>query len=90
MGYGNQWRNGRRLLHDFLNARAVVKFDQYQHKHVNHLLLYLAESPEDFLDHIKLWVFHKGLLAVDFTHRIFCKCGCSTPYGYDVWDKRHE
>ena len=54
MGYGDLWKKGRRLFHEFLNARATIKFDDYQRKHAYRLLLGLAESPEDFSDHIEL------------------------------------
>ena len=54
MRYGSLWKNSRRLLHEFLNARAVIKFDDYQRKHAYRLLLHLAESPEKFADHIEL------------------------------------
>lgn len=54
MEYGSRWRNGRRLVHEFLNTRAVTNFDDYQRKHAYRLLLLLAESPEDFINHIQL------------------------------------
>ena len=54
MKYGKQWRNCRRLLHEFLNITAVTRFDEYQLKHANRFLLCLAETPGDFLDHVKL------------------------------------
>jgi len=54
MRYGSQWRNGRRLLHEFLNVRAVNKFDDYQYKYTRRFLSRLAETPENFLDHVKL------------------------------------
>ena len=54
MEYGDLWKNCRRLCNEFLNARAVAKFDDYQRKHAHRLLLDLAESPENFSDHIEL------------------------------------
>ena len=54
MRYGSDWRNSRRLLHEFLNAKAVANFDEYQRKHAYRFLTRLAESPENFLDHTKL------------------------------------
>ena len=56
MKYGNEWRNARRLLHEFMNPRAVTTFDDYQRKHAYRFLLRLAETPGDFLNHIELWV----------------------------------
>ena len=54
MEYGSYWRNGRRLLHEFLNARAVTRFDDYHRKHAHRLVLGLADSPEAFADHTDL------------------------------------
>ena len=59
MQYGSQWRNCRKLFHEFMNVRAVTNFDDYQRKHTHGLLLHLAESPDNFLDHIELYVLHK-------------------------------
>ena len=56
MKHGSHWRNGRRLLHEFLSARAVTNFDGCQRKHAYRFCLRLTESPESFLDHAKLWV----------------------------------
>jgi hypothetical protein len=54
IGYGNLWKNSRRLLHEFLNVRAATNFDDYQRKHAQRLLPLLVESPENFSDHIEL------------------------------------
>ena len=54
MEYGTEWRNGRRVLHEFLNLRAVTRFDEYQYKHAHRLLLRLTECPGDFAQHIEL------------------------------------
>ena len=54
MSYGNPWRDGRRLLHEFLNPRAVTNFDDYQRKHAYRLPLQLVESPENLSDHVEL------------------------------------
>lgn len=67
MGYGNLWRNSRRLLHEFLNPRAVTEFDEYQRKHAYRFLARLADSPEGFFDHAELWVFPIATLS----HRSF-------------------
>ena len=65
MEYGNVWKHSRRLLHEFMNARAVKNFDDYQHKHSHRLLLRLAESPGNFADHIELWVFSDYLFCLN-------------------------
>lgn len=54
MEYGSLWKSSRRLLHEFLNARAVKKFDDIQRKHAHRLLSSLVESPDRFSGHIEL------------------------------------
>jgi len=54
--YGSQLKRCRRLFHEFLNANAVSRFDNYLNKHTRHFLSCLAETPDDFLGHIKLSV----------------------------------
>ena len=54
MPYGREWKNGRKLLWEFMNPRAIVKFDDYQRKYTHRLLSYLADTPEHFLNHAKL------------------------------------
>ena len=53
-GYGSHWRRCRRLFHEFLNVKAVSKFDDYVNKHTRRFLSQLAETPDSFLDHIQL------------------------------------
>jgi len=52
--YGSQLKSCRRLFHEFLNANAVSKFDDYVNKHTCRLLSHLAETPADFMGHIQL------------------------------------
>ena len=54
MKYESEWRNARRLLHEFMNPKAVTAFDGYQRNHAYRFLLRLAETPGDFLNHIEL------------------------------------
>ena len=58
--YGNKWRRGRRLFHEFFNMKAVTSFDGYQHKHAHRFILRLSQTPEDFLAHSQLYIpsFH--------------------------------
>jgi len=58
--YGSQLRRCRRLFHEFLNANAVSRFDNYLIKHNRRFLSRLAETPDDFLGHTKL----SGLLCL--------------------------
>lgn len=54
--YGNKWRRGRRLFHEFFNMKAVASFDDYQRKHARRFVSRLSQTPEDFLDHAQLCV----------------------------------
>jgi hypothetical protein len=54
--YGNQWRRGRRLFHEFFNAKAVTAFDDHQHKYAHRFLSRLAQTPDEFLGHAQLCV----------------------------------
>ena len=56
LGYGNRWRKGRRLFHEFFNMKATTSLDGYKRKYACRLLSLLAETPSDFLDHIQLYV----------------------------------
>ena len=56
LAYGSKWRRGRRLFHELFNIKAVANFDDYQRKYTNRFLSHLAETPEKFLDHVKLCV----------------------------------
>jgi len=56
IGYGSKWRRRRRLFHESFNMKAVMDFDDHQHKHACRFLLQLAETPEKFLDHAQLCV----------------------------------
>lgn len=67
MEYGDQLKNCRRLLHEFLNPRAVVTFDEYQREHAYNLLSRLVESPDDFFDHVQFTV---GALIMEMTYGI--------------------
>ena len=53
---GSQWRRGRRLFHEFLNAKAVITFDDHQHKYAYRFLSLLAQTPHNFFDHAQLYV----------------------------------
>lgn len=52
--YGDRWKSGRRLLHEFLNIRAVENYDSQQYHHSRDFILRLSESPENLWDHVKL------------------------------------
>jgi len=67
--YGDRWRSSRRLLHEFLNARATNNYDDQQHYYSRDFILRIADSPDDLWDHIK---FSTGALIMSVT------------YGFDV------
>ena len=54
MGNRKEWKNSRRLFYEFMNPRAVTKFDGYQRKHARIFLSHLAETPQEFINHAKL------------------------------------
>ena len=63
-GYGNRWRSGRRLFHEFLDPKAVTNFDGYQYKYTYRFLSRLADTPDDFFDHAQLCVSLNWVLVV--------------------------
>lgn len=64
-GVREQVGDTRRLLHKFLNTRAVERFDEYQNKHSRRLLLQLAETPENFFKHVE---FAIAALTMEVTY----------------------
>ena len=56
IGYGDKWRRGRRIFHQFFNMKAVTNFDDYQRKYTYRFISLLSQTPEGFLDHAKLCV----------------------------------
>ncbi|KAF8752973.1 cytochrome P450 [Rhizoctonia solani] len=53
--YGPRLRSYRRLLHQTLNPRATLDFEDLQIQEVRKLMKRLLMRPEDFLDHAKLY-----------------------------------
>ncbi|CAE6488094.1 unnamed protein product [Rhizoctonia solani] len=53
--YGPRLRSYRKLLHQTLNPRATLDFQSLQIQEVRKLMKRLLISPEDFLDHAKLY-----------------------------------
>ena len=58
--YGSQLRRCRRLFHEFLGPHATSRFDNYLNKHTRRFLSRLAETPDDFLAHIRLSVLPRS------------------------------
>jgi len=90
--YGSQLRRCRRLFHEFLNANAVSRFDKYLNKNTCRFLSRLAETPNDFLAHIRLSVFPRTVvIACPHLLPILSGTGAlimEMTYGMDI--KSHE
>jgi len=68
MPYGNLWRTHRRLFHRFFNPSTATQFDDKIHRAINIFLHRLSESPERFLNHIRLCVCPHPILASSQAH----------------------
>jgi hypothetical protein len=55
-GYGNKWRTARRMFHHFFNPGTTLQYQPQQSKSVRELLYRLAHKPDDFMDHLRLYV----------------------------------
>ena len=86
MEYGSLWRNSRRVLHEFLNLRAVTNLDDYQRKHAHRLLLHLVESPSSITLNCR---FLRRLFHVCFIYNTPRKCDCGAHHGGDVRNEHH-
>lgn len=53
MPYGDKWRSHRRCLHHLLDRDEIVRYHERQEFDARKLLAGLAESPEQFLLHIR-------------------------------------
>ncbi|KAF7789957.1 hypothetical protein EIP86_000905 [Pleurotus ostreatoroseus] len=53
MGYGNVWREQRRVFHQHFNGQAILKYAPQFPRAVHDLLLRLLERPEDFMAHLR-------------------------------------
>ena len=59
MPYGTKWRQHRRPFHQLVNSSALPKFYPIFNEEIVVLLRKLHESPEDFLEHIQLYVIRR-------------------------------
>ncbi|KIJ53468.1 hypothetical protein M422DRAFT_222108 [Sphaerobolus stellatus SS14] len=53
MNYGAKWKEQRRLFHQYFNAKSTDDYNHIQIKHRDILLRGFANSPDDFVEHIK-------------------------------------
>lgn len=54
--YGPKWKFARRLFHHHFNNKVLPDFEPRQKKATYELLHRLAENPDNFLEHIRLYV----------------------------------
>lgn len=57
MGYGDDWRERRRVFHQFFHPNAAVAYRPRELKVARELLRRLLESPDDFMTHLRQCVF---------------------------------
>ncbi|PIL25684.1 cytochrome P450 [Ganoderma sinense ZZ0214-1] len=53
MGYGDDWRERRRVFHQFFHPNAAVAYRPRELKVARELLQRLLESPDDFMVHLR-------------------------------------
>jgi cytochrome P450 len=54
MSYGPSWKQHRKLTHVALNAESVKRYQSIQEQHVAVFLHSLLESPQNFVDELRL------------------------------------
>lgn len=57
VGYGDKWRTQRRMFHQHFNAHAMLKYGPHFPRVVRQTLLRLLDHPDDFMEHLRQWVF---------------------------------
>lgn len=58
MPYGQWWRRTRKTFHHHFHQGVVSKYQYVQLKEARKLVSRLLASPEDFEDHIRLYVLN--------------------------------
>ena len=53
MGYGDDWRERRRVFHQYFNPNAAVTYRPRELKVARQLLARLLETPDDFMIHLR-------------------------------------
>lgn len=56
MGYGDDWRDHRKMFHEHFNAHAIMKYGPEFPRAMQATLLRLLEHPNDFMQHLRLCV----------------------------------
>ena len=87
MRYGNIWKERRRLFQQLFNQGNVHKYNTWCVKEAKKLLSRILDNPDDYMKHIRLWVF-PSLLAwpVDSDHRpsMTASTALGMTFGIDV------
>lgn len=66
--YGEQWRRSRKWIQaSFVDQAALVRWQPMQREVTTELLSRLAQTPEDFVVHIRQWVFLHLLALLSLT-----------------------
>lgn len=63
MGYGESWRERRRVFHQYFHPNATKNYRPRELKVARELLRRLLESPDDFMVHLRQCVFVSLLAA---------------------------
>lgn len=91
MPYGERWRQHRKLFYQEFNATAALRYQPQEISATNTLLGNLAETPDDWVKHLRLYVLPIG------SPRCHSHVSCShagrvimsVAYGIDVKSEKH-
>ena len=53
MGYGDSWRERRRVFHQYFHPNAILNYRPLELKVARQLLSRLIETPDDFMIHLR-------------------------------------
>ena len=67
MPYGPRWRTHRKLFNDFISLSTAKDHDVNQVKVVSDLLVNLHRKPEEFKEHIRLYVVYPPAMLTRLT-----------------------
>ena len=83
--YGEDWRQGRKLLDRSLRPGAAVMYRPMQQARVRVLLTRILATPDEWQDHIELC----EIICIDtndiFIHHLSLQLPRRVYFGYDVW-----
>jgi len=67
MPYGEYWREHRRLFHQEFHPTATLRYRPQEVKGTHQLLRRLLNTPDDWMSHLRQYVFWTSLLLTVFT-----------------------